>query len=222
VSTERTCGCCDDLTPAAGQDDPGYEATDYAEDADWPSDVSRALYERLAQLGFAGRSVLEIGCGYGRLLVGALVAGARLGTGVELDPEALDEARERAEEAGVAGRSTFLAGDGAELELAPHDLVVLDRAICCYADGDRLLDRSIAVTRLGYAMTVPESRGLRGAWNRVVYTVGAGLDYVRGDEPVYLHDVRRMERRLSAAGFALDHAERIGKWHLGIYLRPSA
>jgi SAM-dependent methyltransferase len=207
MNAEGGCACCDEVA--------------YAEAADWPSDVSRALYERLGRLGFAGRSVLEIGCGYGRLLIGALVAGARLGTGVELDPEALDEARERAEEAGVAARSTFLRGDGAELELPPHDLVVLDRAICCYADGNRLLDHSIALAARAYAMTVPESRGLRGVWNRLVYTVGGALDYVRGEERVYLHDVGRMEQRLSAAGFALDHAERIGKWHLGIYLRPS-
>ena len=198
----------------------GDEAA-YAEGADWPSDVSPVLYERLGRLGFAGRSVLEIGCGYGRLLIGALVAGARLGTGVEMDAEALAAARDRADEAGVAARSTFLPGDGAELELAAHDIVVLDRVICCYADGYRLLDRSAALAGRVYAMTVPESRGLRGAWNRLVYTVGAVLDYVRGDEPVYLHDVRRMERRLSAAGFALDQAERIGRWHLGIYLRPS-
>jgi magnesium-protoporphyrin O-methyltransferase len=202
------CACCDEAT--------------YAEVTDWPSDVSRALYERLGRLGFAGRSVLEIGCGYGRLLIGALVAGARAGTGVELDPEALDEARERAEEAGVAARCTLLRGDGAELELPPHDMVVLDRAICCYPDGDRLLDRSLALAGRAYAMTVPESRGMWGAWNRVAYTVGGMLDYLRGEERVYLHDVGRMERRLSAAGFALDHAERIGKWHLGIYLRPPA
>jgi SAM-dependent methyltransferase len=205
VSAEGGCACCDEAS--------------YAEAADWPSDVSPVLYERLGRLGFAGRSVLEIGCGYGRLLIGALIAGASRGTGVELDREALDEARERAEEAGVAARSTFLPGDGAELELGAHDLVVLDRVICCYADGNRLLERSAALAGQVYAMTVPESRGLWGAWNRVIYTFGGLLDYVRGEERVYLHDVRRMERRLSTAGFALDRAERIGKWHLGIYLR---
>jgi magnesium-protoporphyrin O-methyltransferase len=196
------------------------DTPEYAELADWPSDVSRLLYERLARLGFAGRSVLEIGCGYGRLLVGALVAGARLGTGVELDSEALGEARERAEEAGVGARGTFLEGDGAELELAPHDFVVLDRVICCYPDGDRLLERSAALAGRAYAMTVPESRGLRGAWNRIAYTFGGIVDSLRGEERVYLHDVRRMERQLSEAGFRLDQAERLGKWHLGIYLRP--
>jgi SAM-dependent methyltransferase len=199
------CACCDHVG--------------YAEETDWPADVSRLLYERLAELGFADRSVLEIGCGYGRLLVGALVAGARLGTGVELDDEAVDEAIQRAEEAGVAGRSTFVLGDGAEVELQPHDVVVLDRVICCYADADRLLARSLAVAGATYAMSVPESRGLRGVWNRVAYTFGGLVDWLRGEEPVYLHDVRRMELQLAAAGFRLASADRLGKWHVGIYLR---
>jgi Ribosomal protein L11 methylase len=201
----ESCPCCDE---------GGYAAS-----TDWPSDVSRLLYERLEQLGFAGRSVLEIGCGYGRLLVGAVLAGAPSVTGVELDPEALEEARKRAEEAEVSARCTLLPGDGAELELAPHDLVVLDRVICCYADGDRLVERSVALAGGAYAMTVPESRGPRGAWNRVVYAVGDLLDRLRGKDRVYLHDVRRIERRLAAAGFQLHCADRLGKWYLGIHLR---
>jgi SAM-dependent methyltransferase len=184
--------------------------------------VSRILYERLARMGFAGRSVLEIGCGYGRLLVGALVAGGRMGTGVELDAEALDNARERADEAGVAAQATFVEGDGAELSLARHDIVVLDRVICCYPDADRLLARSLASTALTYAITVPESRGLRGAWNRVAYTFGGMLDTIRGEERVYLHDLRRLERTIAAAGFRLQHRERLAKWHVGIYVRDSA
>jgi hypothetical protein len=68
-------------------------------------------------------------------------------------------------------------------------------------------------------MSVPESRGLRGAWNRVAYTFGGLLDRLRGEELVYLHDVRRMELQLAAAGFRLASADRLGKWHVGIYLR---
>jgi SAM-dependent methyltransferase len=202
------CSCCDQ--------------TSYAESTDWPADVSRILYERLGALGFAGRSVLEIGCGYGRLLIGSLVAGGSMGTGVELDAEALEQARERADDAGVAARATFVEGDGAQLELARHDFVVLDRVICCYPEADRLLARSLASTRLAYAMTVPESRGLRGAWNRVVYLFGGILDTIRGEERVYLHDVRRLERILAESGFRLEHRERLAKWHVGIYVRDSA
>ena len=201
-------GCCDEA---------GYVAS-----TDWPSDVSPVLYEQLEQLGFAGRSVLEIGCGYGRLLIGALLGGGTHATGVELDPDALAEARERAEEAGVGERCELLEGDGAELELRPHDLVVLDRVICCYADGERLVERSAALAGTTYAMTIPESRGLRGVWNRLTYPVGDLLDRLRGEDRAYLHDVRRIEARLVAAGFRLHHREWLGKWYLGIYLRAPA
>jgi magnesium-protoporphyrin O-methyltransferase len=207
VSAAEGCGCCQ---------------ASYAETTDWPAEVSRILYERLERLGFVGRSVLEIGCGHGRLLVGALVAGGRMGTGVELDAEALGDARERADQAGVAAQATFIEGDGAELRLPRHDIVVLDRVICCYRDADRLLARSLTSTALTYAMTVPESRGLRGAWNRVAYAFGGILDTIRGEERVYLHDLQRLERSITAAGFRLQHRERLSKWHVGIYVRDSA
>lgn len=201
-------GCCDEA---------GYVAS-----TDWPSDVSPLLYEQLDQLGFAGRSVLEIGCGYGRMLIGALLAGSTHATGVELDPEALAEARGRADDAGVGDRCELVEGDGAELELAPHDLVVLDRVICCYADGERLVERSAALAGATFAMTIPESRGLRGAWNRLAYPLGDLLDRLRGEDRVYLHDVRRIEARLIAARFRLHHEEWLGKWYIGIYRRAPA
>jgi len=194
----------------------------YATSTDWPSDVSQRLYEELEQLGFAGRSMLEIGCGYGRILVGALLGGATRATGVELDPDALEEARERAAEAGVDERCELLEGDGAELDLQPHDLVVLDRVICCYVDGERLVERSAALAGTTLAMTIPESRGLRGAWNRLLYPLGDLLDRLRGEDRVYLHDVRRIEARLVAAGFRLHRAEWLGKWYIGTYLRAPA
>ncbi|HLE58056.1 MAG TPA: methyltransferase domain-containing protein [Candidatus Limnocylindria bacterium] len=195
---------------------------DYAAITDWPFDVSRVLYQRLDQLGFEGRSVLEIGCGYGRLLVGSLLAGATTATGVELDPEALERARERADEAGVSDRCALLPGDGADLNLVAHDLVVLDRVICCYADGDRLVERSAAAALHGYAVSVPESRGLRGAWNRLTYPIGNMLDRLRGEDRVYLHDVRAIERRLVAAGFRLHSGEWLGKWYLGVFVRDQS
>jgi SAM-dependent methyltransferase len=204
----ESCTCCD--------------AAEYGETVDWPSDVSQLLYERLSGTAFGGRTVLEIGCGFGRMVVGAALSGASQATGIELDAEALDEARDRADEAGVADRCRFVAGDGAELDLEAHDTVILDRAICCYADGPRLVDRSLALAREVYAITVPESRGLRGAWNRVVYTALGAWDRVfANDDRVYLHDVARIEAAILAAGFRLRSTARLDKWHLGVYARET-
>ncbi|MDH4333853.1 MAG: class I SAM-dependent methyltransferase [Chloroflexota bacterium] len=201
---------------------PCCDGGGYATSTDWPSDVSELLFEQLEQLGFAGVSMLEIGCGYGRMLVGALLGGATQATGVELDPDALEEARKRADGAGVGERCELLEGDGAELELPPHDLVVVDRVVCCYPAGERLVEHLAALTGTTFAMSVPESRGLRGVWNRLTYPLGNLLDRLRGKDPVYLHDVRRIEARLLATGFRLHRGEWVGKWYVGIYQRPAA
>ena len=201
----QTCSCCE----------PGS----YAESADWPADVSRMLFEHLERRGFAARSVLEVGSGYGRFAIGVALGGAARVTAVELDDEALDEAEELAEEQGVAGRIEWVEGDGAEIELDRHDIVVLDRAICCYDDGRRLVAQTLAAAREVYAITVPESRGLRGLMNRVVYGTMGLWDDLRGNARVYLHDVRMMEVLIDGAGFGLVTQECLGKWHLGVYER---
>ncbi|MGH2457106.1 MAG: class I SAM-dependent methyltransferase [Candidatus Limnocylindria bacterium] len=193
----------------------------YASETDWPADVSALLYRRLLEVGLGGRSVLEVGCGHGRLLVGALLAGAATATGVELDREALDGARARAADFGLEGRIAFLEGDGADLPLEPHDVVVLDRVICCDQAPGELVGRTVVAAGGVYAITVPESRGMRGAWNRVAYAALRAWDRITGSpDRAWVHDVRRMEARLTAAGFRLTTAEHLGKWFVGIYRRP--
>jgi cyclopropane fatty-acyl-phospholipid synthase-like methyltransferase len=192
----------------------------YAARTDWPADVSRLPFEHLARVGFDGRTVLEVGCGYGRLLVGALVEGARSATGIELDADAVGKAAARAERAGVADRCSVILADGAEADLAAHDIVVLDRVICCYDDADRLVDRTVSAAGLAYAFSVPESRGLRGMRNRVAYAIEGVYDALRGNARSYAHDVRRIDRRLRVAGFQLGTSGRQGKWYLAVYLRP--
>lgn len=195
------------------------ECCGYAGRADWPAEVSRRLFEEVARIGFGERTLLEVGCGYGRILAGALVCGARAVTGVELDPEAIVEAGERASRAGHRDRCTLVVGDGAIIPLAPHDIVILDRAICCYGDADLLVDRSVAAAGLVYAFSVPESRGLLGVRNRLAYGIEGIWDRLRRNPRAWLHDVNRIHRRLSMAGFTLDASGREGKWYLAVYRR---
>jgi predicted O-methyltransferase YrrM len=61
-----------------------------------------------------GATLLDIGCGWGELSlrVAAAAPHARV-VGVDLDGEALEEARRRARDRGLEDRTTYLAGDGA-------------------------------------------------------------------------------------------------------------
>ena len=99
--------------------------------------LEREMVTAAAAAGLAGARVLEIGGGIGAMQAELLEAGAERGEIVELvaawEPYALELARER----GLAERTTFSVVDILERPeaVAPADLVVLNRVVCCSPDG---------------------------------------------------------------------------------------
>jgi SAM-dependent methyltransferase len=183
--------------------------------------VTRRLLDALVELGPAGRSVLEGGCGPGALLISLLEAGADAGTGIDLSPEAIEYARERAANAGVSDRTEFIVGDAAATRAAPHDWVVLDKVICCYPHMDALLERTVAEAKSVFAFAVPVSWGWRGALIRAFLRVEAIVLRLLGRPcPAFVHDIGRIEARIRAAGFSSLRSENLGLWHIGVFARP--
>ncbi len=73
-----------------------------------------------------GRTWLDLGCGWGELLVRAVSAGPAdaTGHGVDVDDRLLERGRSRAFERGLGDRVTFEAGSAADVEAAA------DRVLC--------------------------------------------------------------------------------------------
>jgi putative methylase len=90
---------------------PGFRRPDAArEQVVTPAEAGAALLEAAVRWdGLAGRSVVDLGCGTGRLAIGAALLGARPVLGADIDPDAIAVAREAAAAAGVA----------VDLEVAP-------------------------------------------------------------------------------------------------------
>jgi methyltransferase family protein len=62
----------------------------------------------------AGATLLDVGCGWGELSLRVAAAAPHAQVvGVDLDQQALDEARRRARERGLEDRTSYLPGDGA-------------------------------------------------------------------------------------------------------------
>ena len=182
--------------------------------------LSRTLLDLLGRQRIAGRTVLEVGCGLGGLTLASASRGAVRATGVDLSPVAIREASRLAAEAGLADRVTFAVGDGSRMDLAPHDVVVLDKVICCYPDVDALLDNSLRATRLAYGFVVPFSSGWRGVLARAGIAGENGLRRMR-KRPfrAFVHDIDRIEARIAEAG--LKRVATAGRfvWYLAVYTR---
>ncbi|MFD4538538.1 SAM-dependent methyltransferase [Streptomyces bauhiniae] len=83
------------------------------------------------------RTVLDIGCGWGELLLRALEAVPKArGTGVDLDEADLARGRRSAEERGLAGRVDFLAESARDTARGPADLVLCVGASQALSDDD--------------------------------------------------------------------------------------
>jgi magnesium-protoporphyrin O-methyltransferase len=203
---DEKVGCCS--TPADARSHPLKER------------MTRAFEDALLAEGVAGKSVLELGCGEGRLTRRLVRAGAVRATGLDLSANAVAAARRGAQEDGLADRVAFHTGNAAEAALEPHDIVVHNRVICCYEDPEELLANSLPAARSVYAYTIPRTDGVWAALTRVG-TVFENADHRlhRRGFRVFVHDPRGVRRAVEAAGFRLKRRGTSLGWLIAIYAR---
>jgi SAM-dependent methyltransferase len=189
------------------------------------SPVSRSLLDVLAEDVLRGPMILELGSGTGALATELLRQGASQVTGVDLSSASVEAARGRVASAGFPeDRATFVAGDAAAVEVEPHDWVVLDRVICCYADVDRLLERAIGSAQKRIVYSIPESDGWRRPLHQFIWWIEDTWDTMRGNRPSpgYAHSVKRINASLRAGGFSPRREWRFRLWRLAVYDRTSS
>ncbi len=186
--------------------------------------VSDDLIDGLERAGLAGRTILDVGCGAGGLVMEALERGASAATGVDLSLSSIEEARRISSERGLADRSRFEVANGASVPLEPHDVVVLDKVFCCDPDVERLLGNSLNAAREVYAFSVPPSSGFRGVVARVTSWIENVWYRLRRRKfrgfRTYVHDVGEMDARTREAGFDRFASRRRLGWDVAVYVRP--
>ena len=124
------------------------------------------------------------------------------------------------DEAGVADRADLWVGDAAVEPLDPHDVVVLDKVICCYPDADALIARSAGAAQRLYAFAIPESRGFWGLVAKTRWLLFGILEWIQGDcFQRFIHDRADVEALVLAAGFRPLHTGRRFVWFVGVYAR---
>jgi len=113
---------------------------------------------------------------------------------------------------------------GAPTPLAPHDVVALNRVLCCYPSVEALLANTLGATRAVYAYTAPVHNGLIGRFNRISVAISNRWFRLREKKfrgfRAFVHDLDAVDRTIAAAGFRRVHESRVrGVWQLAVFTR---
>lgn len=165
-----------------------------------PSGTARLMLQCLSEVGPIAQTLLDIGAGIGVLHHELLDTGVQRAVHLEVASAYIEAAELETARRGHGGRVLFRHGDvvGLSAELAPADLVTLDRVICCYHDLDALVRVSTQKAKRIYALSYPHDR-----WYVRARTWWKNGRRRRAGDPFrfFVHPVARTRSLIEAAGF---------------------
>ncbi|MFI5282659.1 MAG: class I SAM-dependent methyltransferase [Candidatus Dormibacterales bacterium] len=183
--------------------------------------TSRRIIDLLKERGVEGRSVLEVGGGIGAIQIELLKAGAARAVSVELTPTYERVASQLLREAGLEDRVERRIADFAEAAEAidKADIVVMNRAICCYPDMRKLAGAAADHTREVLVLTFPK----RAWWVQMGLGLGnLALRVARREFHIFVHPPRDIIATAELHGLRTI-ANRPGfLWTLAAFQGPSS
>jgi 2-polyprenyl-3-methyl-5-hydroxy-6-metoxy-1,4-benzoquinol methylase len=177
-----------------------------------PTKPEQVVIDFASSLGLTGATVLEVGGGIGEIQLELLRRGAAHTTNLELSRQYEPEAARLARAAGRQTSITRFVGIDIAVDpasVAPADIVVLNRVVCCYPDYDRLLSASAALARRAVVFSHPPRTLLTRALGVLA---NAGMRLTRHTCRGFVHPPQAMIDVLARHGFAADYRRRAGLW----------
>jgi magnesium-protoporphyrin O-methyltransferase len=183
-----------------------------------PDKTTRMLIDALKSTDVQGLTLLDIGGGLGAIQHELLRAGVEHATDVEASSAYLAGARAEAARRGFAERVEYQHGNFVDLasQIAPVDIVTLDRVICCYDDMQRLVGLSAARARRLYGLVYP-----RDTW---WIKLGLGIQnfffrLTKNRYRSYVHPTKAVEAIVNGNGLTRRYHRQTFVWQVVVYGR---
>ena len=210
------CSQCDGIENLFGSELVRKELAQYR--AKGPSKTTRLLIEEIKKSGVEGLTLLDIGGGVGAVQHALLEAGVERAVSVDASSAFVAAAKIEARRRGLSERVLHLHGDFTDLatDIAPADIVTLDRVICCYPDMNRLVGLSAARAGRIYGLVYP----------RVTWWVKIGFFFMnlilrlqRNDFEGFLHSSKAVANLLEENGLEQCSYHKTLVWQVVVYQR---
>ena len=183
-------------------------------------DIERTMVAAASAQPLAGVRVLEIGGGIGTIQAELLARGAARGEVLELLSAYEPYARELARDKRIEDRTTFRVGDVLDDPdaVAPADIVVLNRVVCCSAEGIDLTARAAKLANRALLMIYPRDRLVVRMGVRVIN----GLFRMTGRSfRTFLHSPTSLSRAATSEGLSAAETSRSFVWEFTAFRRST-
>jgi predicted TPR repeat methyltransferase len=180
--------------------------------------TTRMLTEAIKGEGVSGLTLLDIGGGVGAVQHALIEAGIQRVTSVDASNAYLNAAQEEARRRGVAERVNYHHGNFADLaaEIAPADVVTLDRVICCYPDMEKLV--SLSAERAGkiYGLVYPRDEW----WVKIgLAVINFAFRLRRKSYRTFMHATSSVEAIVNKNGLKRHFYRQTLIWQVAVYTR---
>jgi hypothetical protein len=173
--------------------------------------IERGMVHSVAAAERNGGRVLEIGGGIGAIQAELIVAGADRGEVVELLSAYEPYAREVARDKHIEDRTTFRVADLLEepSAVAPANVVVLNRVVCCTPDGVRLTALAARLASRVVLLSYPRDRLVVRAGMKLM---NAAMRVLGRSFRVFLHPTSALFAAARDEGFQTAETGRTFVW----------
>ena len=185
-----------------------------------PNKETHAMLTGIRAQGVDGARLLDIGGGVGVIQHELARYGAASIVNVDASPAYSTVARQEAEGLGYAARAEYRVGNFVDIapELAPADVVTLDRVICCYDDMPGLVSAAVAKARRVLGVVYPVDRW----FIRFGMFVANGFQaLMRRPFRIFAHRNAAVEAIIAAGGFERKFYRRELFWQVAVYAKTA-
>ncbi len=183
-----------------------------------PDRPTRMLVEAILKEGIEGFTLLDIGGGVGGIQHKLLISGVSYATGVEASRAYIQISQAEAQRRNLADKVSFFHGNFVDLaeNIAPADIVTLDKVICCYPDVEKLVGLSAERAKKIVGLVYPRDTW----WSKVIEVLANFANQIqRTPFRVFVHSERVFNEILGQNGFKRSFYHHTPLWQVAVYTR---
>jgi len=211
-----TCTHCIDVNDFFNVKAANKELTQYLKKG--VTNPTKKLVAKLREKDLEGLSLLDIGGGVGVIQLELHKNEISKSTDVDASEAYLQVIKNHAEAKGIGNKMNFILGDFVDVypSVEVHDIVTLDKVICCYPEAKELLTASLNKCKKYYALVYPLDGILADI---LVLFARAYFKLKKSKFRPYIHSHREVNNHIALAGFQSTYQASSFPWKIYIYER---